>query len=156
MHPFCKNLQGKPEKLDRLRGPQAADESLAEPDEGLAVALHRADQDHDEVGVGEHLGGVADSVVHLLGPVDLLEGGADHLDGQELEELVADVEGEVEDDVPHGRGQLVLATAYTGYCLAAPRLKERRFEAIYGDRFRAYRAHVPYWLPRLSRRPEDA
>jgi protein-S-isoprenylcysteine O-methyltransferase Ste14 len=52
--------------------------------------------------------------------------------------------------------QLVLATAYTAYCILAPRLKERRFTAIYGDRFRAYQARVPYWLPRLSRRRDHA
>lgn len=53
--------------------------------------------------------------------------------------------------------QLLVATSYTGYCVFAPRLKEKRFERIYGDRFRAYRARVPYWLPRLKkRRPHDA
>lgn len=50
--------------------------------------------------------------------------------------------------------QLVLALSYTGYCLLAPRLKERRFMAIYGDRFAAYRARVPYAIPRLFRRPD--
>lgn len=43
--------------------------------------------------------------------------------------------------------QLLLATAWTGYCLAAPRLKERRFARIHGTRWQAYRARVPYWLP---------
>ena len=47
--------------------------------------------------------------------------------------------------------QLALALSYTAYCLLAPRLKERRFTAIYGDRFRAYRARVPYAVPRLLR-----
>ena len=32
--------------------------------------------------------------------------------------------------------QLALALGLTVYCLAAPKLKERRFEARYGDRFR--------------------
>ena len=45
--------------------------------------------------------------------------------------------------------QLALAVCYTLYCLLAPRLKERRFAARYGDRFAAYRARTPYWLPRL-------
>jgi protein-S-isoprenylcysteine O-methyltransferase Ste14 len=48
--------------------------------------------------------------------------------------------------------QLFLAVTLTAYCLLAPRLKERRFMARYGDRFRAYRARVPYALPRLTRR----
>lgn len=43
--------------------------------------------------------------------------------------------------------QLVLAVAYTGYCLAAPKLKERRFATMFGARWHAYRARVPYWLP---------
>lgn len=45
--------------------------------------------------------------------------------------------------------QLVLAASYTAYCLLAPRLKERRFAARYGDRFKRYRSQVPYALPRL-------
>lgn len=44
--------------------------------------------------------------------------------------------------------QLFLAVSYTAYCLFAPRLKERRFTARYGDRFLRYKAHVPYALPR--------
>ena len=50
--------------------------------------------------------------------------------------------------------QLVLAVAFTAYCLLAPRLKERRFAARYGARFDCYRAAVPYALPRLPR-PKD-
>jgi protein-S-isoprenylcysteine O-methyltransferase Ste14 len=53
--------------------------------------------------------------------------------------------------------QFVLAVSYTAYCLLAPRLKERRFAARYGDRFARYRAAVPYALPRLSAKdPADA
>ena len=47
--------------------------------------------------------------------------------------------------------QLLLAVSYTTYCLLAPRLKERRFAARYGDRFTDYRARTPYALPRISR-----
>jgi protein-S-isoprenylcysteine O-methyltransferase Ste14 len=43
--------------------------------------------------------------------------------------------------------QLALAISYTAYCLVAPRLKERRFAARYGQRFERYRARVPYVLP---------
>ena len=46
--------------------------------------------------------------------------------------------------------QLVLAVSCTAYCLLAPRLKERRFAARYGDRFDRYRAEVPFMLPRLT------
>ena len=46
--------------------------------------------------------------------------------------------------------QLALAISLTAYCLLAPRLKERRFAARYGDRFDRYRAAVPYALPRLQ------
>lgn len=52
--------------------------------------------------------------------------------------------------------QLVLAISFTAYCLLAPRLKERRFAARYGDRFAQYRADVPYALPRLSKDRPDA
>lgn len=44
--------------------------------------------------------------------------------------------------------QLALALCYTAYCLLAPRMKERRFTARYGDRFLRYKASVPYALPR--------
>jgi protein-S-isoprenylcysteine O-methyltransferase Ste14 len=43
--------------------------------------------------------------------------------------------------------QLTLAICYTSYCLLAPRLKERRFTARYGERFARYRATVPYAVP---------
>lgn len=43
--------------------------------------------------------------------------------------------------------QLALAISYTAYCLLAPRLKEPRFERRYGERFRRYRARVPYAVP---------
>lgn len=51
--------------------------------------------------------------------------------------------------------QLVLAISYTAYCLIAPRLKERRFAARYGNRFASYRATVPYALPKISQRMPD-
>lgn len=46
--------------------------------------------------------------------------------------------------------QLVLAISYTAYCLMAPRRKERRFEALYGARFRQYREVVPYAAPKFK------
>lgn len=52
--------------------------------------------------------------------------------------------------------QLVLAVSFTAYCLLAPRLKERRFAARYGDRFARYSADVPYMLPRLPKERPDA
>ena len=52
--------------------------------------------------------------------------------------------------------QLALAVSFTAYCLIAPRLKERRFAARYGDRFTQYQADVPYMLPRLPKEPPDA
>jgi len=44
--------------------------------------------------------------------------------------------------------QLALAVSYTAYCLFAPRFKERRFAARYGAKFDAYKATVPFILPR--------
>jgi protein-S-isoprenylcysteine O-methyltransferase Ste14 len=46
--------------------------------------------------------------------------------------------------------QLALAISYTAYCLLAPRLKERRFQARYGDRFHRYRLTTPYVIPKVS------
>ncbi len=51
--------------------------------------------------------------------------------------------------------QLALALSYTAYCLLAPRLKERRFRALYGERFRAYQRRVPYALPLPRPRAAD-
>lgn len=45
--------------------------------------------------------------------------------------------------------QFVVAVALTGYCVAGPRLKERRFRARFGAAFAAYARRVPYWLPWL-------
>ena len=54
--------------------------------------------------------------------------------------------------------QLAVALCLSAYCLAAPRLKERRFAARYGERFQRYRTSVPYALPDVlpQRGPHDA
>lgn len=51
--------------------------------------------------------------------------------------------------------QLILAIAYTAYCLVAPLHKERRFERLFGARFAAYRRATPYWIPRIRRKTAD-
>ncbi len=43
--------------------------------------------------------------------------------------------------------QLCLALILTAYCLLAPKLKERRFEARFGDEFIDYKNRVPYAVP---------
>ena len=43
--------------------------------------------------------------------------------------------------------QLVVAVAFTLYCLIGPLFKEARFRRIYGPAFEAYARRVPYWLP---------
>ncbi|WP_223428661.1 isoprenylcysteine carboxylmethyltransferase family protein [Tateyamaria pelophila] len=47
--------------------------------------------------------------------------------------------------------QLALALSLTFYCLAAPKLKERRFAARYGDRFESYKRQVPYAVPAIGK-----
>ncbi len=51
--------------------------------------------------------------------------------------------------------QLFLAISYTAYCVAAPLLKERRFSAMFGDRFARYRMRVPYMIPRPGKRWQE-
>lgn len=51
--------------------------------------------------------------------------------------------------------QLALALVLTVYCLAAPKLKERRFEKRYGQRFREYQRDVPYIVPGLNGEGRD-
>lgn len=46
---------------------------------------------------------------------------------------------------------LLLLTGWTTYCVLGPRHKEARWLRRYGQRFAAYRATVPYLLPRLRR-----
>jgi len=48
--------------------------------------------------------------------------------------------------------RLMLAIPWTAYCVLGPLLKERRYLALYGTRFDAYRKLVPYWWPRLPAR----
>ncbi|WP_135506570.1 methyltransferase family protein [Roseovarius aestuariivivens] len=48
--------------------------------------------------------------------------------------------------------QLFLAISYTAYCVAAPRLKEKRFSGMFGERFKRYRAQVPYMIPKPGQR----
>lgn len=43
--------------------------------------------------------------------------------------------------------QLVVAIAFTLYCLIGPLFKEARFRRIYGPAFNDYARRVPYWLP---------
>ncbi|MEL7300412.1 MAG: isoprenylcysteine carboxylmethyltransferase family protein [Pseudomonadota bacterium] len=43
--------------------------------------------------------------------------------------------------------QLFVALAWTLYCVLAPRLKEKRFLKMHGDRFARYQGRVPYFLP---------
>ena len=43
--------------------------------------------------------------------------------------------------------QLVVAVVLTAYCVAAPRLKERRYRRTYGQQFDDYARRVPYWIP---------
>jgi len=45
---------------------------------------------------------------------------------------------------------LLIAGAWTAYCLVGPLFKERRYLGIYGDRFECYRRLVPYWIPRVQ------
>jgi len=46
--------------------------------------------------------------------------------------------------------QLVLSTILTAYCVLAPRLKERRFQARFGAEFDHYRTKTPYMMPRIG------
>ncbi len=46
---------------------------------------------------------------------------------------------------------LALACGWSVYCVLGPRFKEARWERLFGEQFRAYRATVPYLLPRFRR-----
>jgi protein-S-isoprenylcysteine O-methyltransferase Ste14 len=43
--------------------------------------------------------------------------------------------------------QFALAMVWTGYCVAAPFLKERRLRMQFGASFERYRANTPYMIP---------
>ena len=61
------NSQVGDEELDSSWCPDSPTQSLRHLHEPGSVALDGADGDHDDVGVGEELGGVGDSVVNFLG-----------------------------------------------------------------------------------------
>lgn len=52
--------------------------------------------------------------------------------------------------------QLLLASCLTAYCLVGPKLKERRFDALFGEAWRRYKAATPYWTPRIGRSRAEA
>ena len=43
--------------------------------------------------------------------------------------------------------RLLLAVPWTLYCVLGPGWKERRYVALYGERYRSYQRRVPYWMP---------
>ena len=94
------NLQRWSEEFYRFRRPNSPDQPFRELDERLSVSLYCSNDDHDYVGVWEHLGRVTDTVIDLLGPIDLFQSSTHHANGKKLEKLVSDVEWEVEYDVP--------------------------------------------------------
>ena len=46
--------------------------------------------------------------------------------------------------------KVVIGFFYVLYCYFAPRLKEKRFLRIYGERFRNYQSTTPYFIPRIK------
>lgn len=49
----------------------------------------------------------------------------------------------------HSLDWLLLTVPWSVYCIAGPRLKEARWETLYGQNFRNYRNTVPYFIPRV-------
>jgi protein-S-isoprenylcysteine O-methyltransferase Ste14 len=49
--------------------------------------------------------------------------------------------------------KVFFAIFWGSYLVFAPRLKERRLERAYGERFRAYQKRTPYFLPHLPAVP---
>jgi len=47
--------------------------------------------------------------------------------------------------------QLVLSIILTGYCILAPRFKEKRFQRRFGAHFEEYRTRTPYMVPRIKK-----
>lgn len=52
--------------------------------------------------------------------------------------------------------QLFIVVTLTGYCIIGPRFKEARMRARELEKFEAYAARVPYWLPYPRPRPKAA
>lgn len=52
--------------------------------------------------------------------------------------------------------QLVLAVAWTGYCVVGSALKEMRFIRYFGDAFRHYQKQVPFWIPAIQKAPSTS
>lgn len=112
------NLQAWLHELHGCWCPSSANQTLEKLCESSTVSFQRANDDHDDVGVGVKFGSVNDSVVnlrikhftnqrqisltssHLLCSVNLLHATRNKFDRQELADFVADVEGRVKYDVP--------------------------------------------------------
>ncbi len=50
---------------------------------------------------------------------------------------------------------LLVAIFYSAYCYLAPKFKERRFAALYGEHFRNYQKKVPYFFPKIFKVKES-
>ncbi|MDF7799365.1 FAD-dependent monooxygenase [Pontiellaceae bacterium B1224] len=48
--------------------------------------------------------------------------------------------------------QLVLAVAWTGYCVVGAAIKEKRFLRCFGEAFRNYQTQVPFWFPKVGKK----
>lgn len=51
---------------------------------------------------------------------------------------------------------LVLAIAWSAYCVVGAAIKEKRFIRYFGDAFRRYQAQVPFWIPARRKQTESA
>ncbi len=83
-----------------IRQVEATIEAVDDGEEATAGSLERANRHYDHVGVRHEVDGVADSVVDLARAQDLLGHAQRDLARQELDHLVADVEGREKYQIP--------------------------------------------------------
>lgn len=95
-------------------GPDTTHQPFHDLEEACPVALDCANEDHAKVAVGEDLGSVCHSIIDLLHPVNFLHGSQKNFDREELGNLVSNVKGRVEDDIPDGSGQEQLLVILEG------------------------------------------
>lgn len=87
--------------FDGPRCPDSSHQAFHDFHETRTVALDGANENHGQVAVREDLCRMSHSVIDLLHPINFLHGSQENLDREEFCNLITNVEGRVEDNVPY-------------------------------------------------------
>ena len=105
---------------------EATVHAIDDGEKAAAGALERAHENDDHVRARIQVYGVLDAVLHFARSLDLLAQAEGHLDRQQLDELVEEVEWREEDQIPAGGGhhQVLVVLEVVEYGLAEQEVHE--------------------------------